>query len=358
MEKLKIDEFRKLLFVDETPCVSIYVDAVCGHNQASMDRIDTAVSKATSILRVSRRHPSPDALLAPARTLLAGNVSRLSKPVGIGIFISPTTQAFVCLPAAPRERVVVADSFHLKPVMKALASGVGSFAILALSLRGAHFFESDAGSVHLTHTLPLDRRAREHLDAAEVVRDSRTLLRQYLRRIDRAVRGWIGRGRRPLILAGPAYLRALYREVNTYPYLINDGFALDAMIHIDALYARALRVLSTTIERSITQDLAALRDVTDDPNVTFDVKTASKWVALGLVDKMFVADDATIRGSFDGTTGEIILHEVAGSDCVLDDLAEEVLRKGGRVVCVPQSGLPKRALLAAFRGGCEISRLP
>lgn len=356
MQNLKVQEFRKLLFEAGGPCVSIYMDGVSSVDADSADRLERLIAKAAKTLTDEELHDSPQEFLKPASELLEKNAARLVGRVGVGIFVSPRTQAFVCLPIAPKERLVVADSFHLKPLMKALATGVDTFAVVALTLRGAQLFEGEAGVARLVRDVPLDRRIRLAVEATDEAQDGRALLRQFMRRLDRTVRTWVGRTRRPLILAGPAYLRALYREINTYPYLIHEGFAMDSIVRADVVHARATRVLSTTIERNITQDLSELRDADDDPNVTFDIKTASRWVAMGVVDKIFVAEDASVAASYDLDSGDVRLKEAVGGDCLLDDLAEEVLRNGGRVVCIPQAGFPRRGLVAAIKQNGEAKR--
>ncbi len=72
----------------------------------------------------------------------------------------------------------------------------------------------------------------------------------------------------------------------------------------------------------------------------------------GRVRTLLVDADTVLPGTLDRATGEIVTipDAAAGVDDLLDDIAEEVVARGGEVVVVPTDKMPTHTGLAAIYG--------
>jgi hypothetical protein len=72
----------------------------------------------------------------------------------------------------------------------------------------------------------------------------------------------------------------------------------------------------------------------------------------GRVRTLLIDADIVLPGRLDRSTGEIVTNvgTDAGVDDLLDDIAEEVVARGGEVVVVPTDKMPSHTGLAAIYG--------
>jgi hypothetical protein len=57
----------------------------------------------------------------------------------------------------------------------------------------------------------------------DISNDIKKRIQQWFRMVDKEVRGFLSDGQSPLVLAGVDLLFPLYKEVNTYQYLMDKG---------------------------------------------------------------------------------------------------------------------------------------
>lgn len=124
------------------------------------------------------------------------------------------------------------------------------FFILAVGHKNVRLFQGNRTSVHLLDiqgfpadmesTLGLDeypsersvhtvmRAGRETSVSAgqySVPNTDKVMLKEFFRRIDDMLHDLLMKHKYPLILAGVDYVQAIYRSVNSYPYLVGQGIA-------------------------------------------------------------------------------------------------------------------------------------
>ena len=280
----------------------------------------------------------------------------------LAIFATPENVKTFRVPNALEPLVVVADRFHLKPLLRAVTFPNVAY-VLALAEESVRFVEvlSDlpaaavkvdgmpkSASSAVGRATINDRSPRRRLHGSE---GQKVLLRQFARKVDNALRGLLAGSDIPLVLAATQPLASIYRSVNTYPHLVEatiegspgaltDGqLAERARIVLDGLYHNELATLRTLFEKRENQGRA-----------TTDVAQAARAATFGAVAVLLVDIDEITPGTVDEEDGTVTFADQRPKITygVVDEIASRVIRSGGRVLGVRKGDIPHGKSLAAI----------
>ena len=195
------------------------------------------------------RVPNAKELLQPAQALVQDSLFWSHQSDGLAVFFSEEGFRQYSLPFNFDELVVVADRFHLKPMLPIL-SGDGRFYVLALSQNQVRLLQGTRYSVDdldldgipqgLEEALRPDTPERQIQWPASPqggtgkgapafhghgggTDDPKENIFQYLRQVDKGLHDLIGNDNAPLVLAAVDYLFPIYKEANTYAHLLEQG---------------------------------------------------------------------------------------------------------------------------------------
>jgi hypothetical protein len=257
--------------------------------------------------------------------------------------------------------VEVGDRFYVKPLLRAISFPHAAF-VLALAGGAVRLVEMQAdGPAHTVRVpdLPSDAASAARKSSIADRAPSRRIqgsegqkvrLRQFARKVDRAVRGAIGGLELPLILAATEPMASIYRSVNSYPRLVEEGvpgnpeemsdeaLAAAARAVLDEVHARELVAVRELFEQRLVQDRASA-----------DVATVARAATYGAVDTLLADIDEKVPGRVDEGTGAITSgDDDASTYGVVDEIARRVLLAGGRVLAVRGADLPEDGPVAAI----------
>lgn len=279
----------------------------------------------------------------------------------VAVFATPESLTTFRLPNRLLSTVVVSDRFHLKPLLRTvtfpqvalvLALAQGSVRLVEVSADAEPAEVSvpdlpqDAASAAGRATLA-DRSPVRRIQGSE---GRKLRLRQYARRIDQALRPFVGGVGVPLILAATEPLDGIYRSVNTYPELApttivgnpeqtpDAQLAASAREILDDLYAQELREVRELFAARLPEGRALL-----------DIGDVARAATFGAVDTVLVDIDEVLPGSIDERTGAVTLADGAGADGygLVDEIARRVWLTGGRVLAVRRDDIPPDGSVAA-----------
>lgn len=277
------------------------------------------------------------------------------------------------------ELVVVADSFHTKPLMRILQSA-DRYHVLGLNRKEIKLFEGNRDTLD---EIPLHPDVPRTLTDAlgEELTDPHLTVASYggvggsqapmhhghggkkdevdidAERFFRAVdRGILERHSRPsglpLILAALPEHHHRFHEVSHNPFLIPESIDIhpDALSSIDELGQRAWPLM----EPRYLARLAALveefgnaksQGIGDD-----DLAEVARATVGGRVATLLIEARREIPGRINAETGDIESDDLAHPevDDVLDDLGMLALKLGGQVVIVPTERMPTKTGIAAI----------
>jgi hypothetical protein len=296
---------------------------------------------------------------------------------GLAIFVSSRVFRYYRLPLNFQELVVVTDRFHIKPLLQ-LFSGDSRFFVLALSqnqirlLLGSRHTVSDVE----VESVPMNlSEALNHRDFQKQLQfhtrtpgkmgkraamfhgqgvgkdDAKDNLLRYFRQVNRGLQKLFKEERAPLVMAGVDYLLPIYREANTYPYLLDDGISGNPeVLKGPQLHSKAWEVMEPRFLKEQEDAVTRYREAATSEQGSHDPKAVVPAAYHGRIELLFVAVGMQLWGGFDPRTNAVVLHDEAepGDGDLLDFAAVHTLLKGGTVYAVETNRVPDGAPLAAI----------
>ncbi len=366
------DDLRNLLAPRTEPCISLFLPLPRHGAELAMApvRFRNLVRQVEALLAERYDAKRIRELIAPLAGLAEAVDVFTPGPEGLAAFRADGVLETYRVWPSPPERAVVADSFHVKPLLRSLQDR-NRYHVLAIGTRRVALYDgSERGLVPRALPglpAPLEptatggarngggRGARGGPGKAPAEGDGgrrEETLRRF-RAADAALRETLP-GATPILLAGPGNLIPAFREVCTHPAVHPEGVdgAVDD-VAVDELHERVLpaarRALEARNARLVEEFLKA-----QDRGLGSDVLTTVAEAAVaGRVRRLVVAGGKTLFGRVDRETGEVTLHAGQSGpqdDDVLDDLAETVLARGGEVFVLDAAKMPHEvAAVAIYR---------
>jgi hypothetical protein len=379
VDSIATDFPAELLEARDPPCLSLYQPTFRHHpeNQQDPIRFRNLVRRMERSLEESSPAEDAGPLLAPFRALADDRDFWNTTHDGLAALGAANFFRVYKLQRPVDELAIVADSFHVKPLLRIVQSA-DRYQILGLDMQSVKLFEGNrdalaevdlAAGVPRTITAALGEELTEpHQTVAsygmgaggpathhghgakkdEVDTDGE----RFFRAVDRAVLEHHSRpAQLPLLLAALPEHHALFHRVSRNPFLMQEGLEIhpDAL-EVDALRERAWQVVGP-------QYLARLADLVEGFGTAMsndlgadDPAQVARAAVAGQIATLLIEADRQIPGRIDAATGAVEADELskAGVDDMLDDLGEIVLRAGGQLVVVPSERMPTSTGLAAI----------
>lgn len=365
MTALRMEDLGELLEQREGPCISLYMPTHRKRPDIQQDpiRFKNLLKRADEAARgLATRDASREALLEPARVLLGEPMFWDHASDGMAVFLAPGFSRIYRVPASFRERAIVSDAFHVKPLLP-LLSGDGLFYVLALSRNHVRLLHGTRWSVGVLEPEGLPRSLRDALSTVAVPAKSsgsglgtpmvKADLLRFFRMIDEEIDAYISDTGAPLVLAGIDRYFPIYSEANRYWNLLGEWIKGNPDDLSDAeLHERAWKIVEPLFRKE--QEAAEKRFSEGGAKSSSDLETVLRAAHHGRIEALFVARDEQRWGAYvpDGE-GVVIQHESyeQGDQDLLDLAAAETLRQRGRVFAVetaeavPAADSPLAAIL-------------
>lgn len=374
MNSLLQDYTAGMLSNAQPPCISLYQPTARHHpgNQQDPIRFGNLVRELEQALRENFPGHDAQSMLHPFKELQQNQDFWNHTLDGLAVFATSDRFQTYTLPRPVRELAVVADSFHVKPLIRFLQSA-DRYHVLGVGREKINLFEGnrdELNEVELDPAVPsipseaspeetktvgvsawaslagvpgiqFSKGSKSDIDDNEATR--------FLRAVDRAILEHYSRPTQlPLILAALPENQSFFRDISRNPFLLAD----EVTMHPDALTIDALREhawaamlphyrtrLAGLVEMFGT---ARARELGDD-----DLERVAASALAARVGTLLAEADRHIPGRIDPETGTVVLGG-GGVDDVLDDIAELVLKNGGQVVIVPTEEMPTQSGVAAI----------
>jgi hypothetical protein len=384
MNTLSRDDLRTLMGKYKGLCVSIYMPTHrvgAGIQQDPIRLKNLLVEAEEHLLASGLRTPDAQELLEPAQKLLQDSLFWQRQSDGLALFLSPGVFRYYRLPFDFDELVVITDRFHIKPLLP-LLSGDGQFYVLALSqnevrlLQGTRYSVSEVAlegaPESLTETLRYNdpekrlqfhtstrtpggkgqRPAIFHGHGVASADDPKDYISRYFHQVNEGLQDLLRDDQAPLVLAGVDYLHPIYKEANTYPYLVDEGIEGNPEeLRAEELHEQAWAIVQPYFQKAQEEAAAQYRQLAGagSAQASSDLKEVVPAAYHGRVETLFVAVGTHQWGTFDPDTDAVRLHEKAepGDEDLLDFVAVQTLANRGSVYAIEPEKVPDGALLAA-----------
>jgi hypothetical protein len=376
---LLANDYPKVILAErEAPCLSLYQPTHRQHPENLQDpiRFRNLVKALAQSLRAKYPDREIEPLLAPLHALADDAHFWNHTLDGLAVLAAPDFFRVYRLQRPVVELVVVAASFHTKPLLRIVQSA-DRYQVLGLNRHEARLYEGNRDhldEIDLAAGVPntsdeavdrdieRDRAIRTHgpirqamgrHGAGDVKQDAIQVdTERFFRAVDQGVLEHHSRPTGlPLLLAALPEHHHLFREVSRNPHLLEasiDVFPGD--LDMDALRERAWEQIQPHYLERLAGLIDRFQAARHRAQASDDLAEAAQAAAAGRVETLLLDADRQIPGRMDAVSGEITpgkLHD-AETDDLLDDLGERVLATGGEVVVVPSERMPTRTGLAAI----------
>lgn len=393
-------EILELIEADAQPAISIYMPIEHQNQIKKSIRLQFRglVDQAAAFLKDNQHYDA--ATYTPLLDQLYQRVEDaafwLNMDKGLAVFIAPRFERIYRLPTAFSPLAVVAPNFHTRPLMKYLSTPQ-QYWILAVGQNEVNLWEGNAAAVHpidlktlpenLQDALLLDldgvrantsfRGTGSRFSANGASRNNpspvfqssggsgnkeehKAWIREYFSHVDNAVVDYLRDKNGPVVLAAVDYLHPLYRSITNLPNLAAQG--IDGNIqHLNhaEIHQRAWPLIENEIARQFNGVLAMWERAYGLGNAEMDIANIARLVLEGRVHLLMIEENRSIWGQIDWNSATItrLDEKTPDSDLqtidILDDLAEQVLARGGQVRIVATHEIPSSTGAAAILRGSE-----
>lgn len=319
------------------------------------DLLKTAKDHLSQVLSVDEQKR----FLAPVEALGLDTSTLKQMKGNIAIFRKNDFLRFVSVPIDIQETCVVADTFHIKPLVK-WAQQDQEFLVVGLTFDGAHIFKGSQSELKKIDSAvyPESLKRWDNDGGYSSLKEKRQHNAE-LQHTMEWLAGWVddlvkGVNTTVFVAGNKDYVKAFIKNFNSdklYPETIAPHFSLENAYDVCKNVRALLRLDSAAkLNQTLEQFDLALKSKTVKTNLFQIAKAAIS----GKVEKLIVAEDLNVFGKMDQATGGIALHPKDMNhedDCLLDDLAQTVLLKGGEVTVVKRSEIPRGLPVMAVLSG-------
>ena len=345
-----VQDYPAVLFAnEETPCLSLYQPTHRQHPDNVQDpiRFRNLVKEMAESLRQKYPKREIQSLLQPFEDLADNEAFWNNTADGLAVLGAPGIFRVYRLQRPVAELVVVADSFHTKPLMR-ITQSADRYQVLGLSSDSYKMFEGNRDALDEVHPIG---GTDEGLAKFANIRHAAGDKEKFFRAVDQAVVQQHSKpSGLPLILAALPEHHGLFQSVSSNPLLMSEIIP----VYPDAMTTEALRERAwELVQPNYLNRLAGLVDAYGAAAASDKGSDALGEVAKAAVDgriaTLLIEADRLIPGNIDAANGDLTLGKIGDPevDDLLDDLGELVLRKGGEVVIVPAERMPTKSGAAA-----------
>jgi hypothetical protein len=374
VDAIRRTDLQRLALGRHGPSVSVFLPTHrAGHEvEHSPIRLKNLLRQATDALKSdSVRAPEIDRLLAPLWRLLDDGLFWQYQSDGLALFSRPGWWRSFRVPLDLPELAVVADRFHISPLLP-LLTGDGHFFVLALSQNQIRLLEGTRDRLEEVDLPGVPLGVRDALQGEEAqkqlqlyvadrggvaargifhghgsagdVQEERVL--RYFRNVNRALREVLVGEQAPMVLAAVEHLAPIWRKANTYPHLVDEVLpGSPEGLGLDQLHARAWAVVEPLFLQAQREAAARYDQLAGTGLTSQDPREIVRAGEDGRIDTLFAARHPAggVRGvgSDPSPNGDRALRDV------LELAAVTTLIKGGTVYVLPAGEVPGGGSVAA-----------
>lgn len=363
-------DLRVLLQDHDGPCISIHIatDPRPAERDQNRIRFKNAIAEVEKSLGDHVEPGQRNELLQPLLDLLEQSSFFSGKAEGLVVYRSP--ELFIARRVAQLmpQFTVVANSFHVKPMIRAVQSR-HPYMVLCVSQERVALYRGDElhlREVPLHAEVPTDMAdalgAPAHVGNVKTdIRDPEdsdqrdSQLKRYFRRLDQALLDHhldTSSEGLPLLLAALPEYHHFYHEASHYPHLLEDA-AIRRDPFKDLDHAGLVELAAEAFKSVLHQQLADFRERFGGAKAldqaSDELEDVAKQAVFGKIETLVLDLDYRIGGKLDPGTGEVTRGEIddPATDDLTDDIAETVLKNSGQVLIASHDDLPTGTGIAA-----------
>ena len=378
------EELKELLGVRDEPTASIYIGTERSSGvETNRLRFRAALEEAEDELSESVDEDRVDEVLDPYRPYAdRGRDFWKYQADGLAAFASPDLHRMFRLPVSFSNLVVVAPTFHTRPLMEYLQAP-DRYWVLSISQNEVRLWQGTRSGLTPVDLAGVPRSLQEALgyeferDGLQYhsprqagtsggtgaifhghgagQEDAKPELKKFFRKVDDGIAEMLEDEIGPVILAAVDYYHPLYHEVSRLENLTEEGVTGSvADWSTSRLHEAAWSIARETVLEQIESALSLWENSYGRGKGEADLSAVCRLAVAGRIRLLLTEHGRNAWGRFDRDTGHMELIREGGDDPgpgasdLLDEVAEVVLEKGGRSLNLSPDRMPTETGVAAI----------
>lgn len=282
------------------------------------------------------------------------------------IFRTPTFFKYFQIPVKVAEMLHMGTRFYLKPFVS-LTRGPYRFFVLGLSQNNIQFFECTRytiSEVTVNDLIPMSLSESMEQEAYEKQLQFRgntggkimyhghgswkdhkpTEVEKFFRRVDEGLMSMLHDEKAPLLLGGVDYLIPMYKEVNTYNFLLEDRHITGNMENMNTImiHEKAWEEMADFYAMTKIKALERFETTQHEKRTTSSVEEIVKAAHNGRVSTLFLKNDCNKWGKFNPDNQQVHFYPKAleNQSCLLNMAAIQSTLNGGNVYLLNEKEMP------------------
>jgi hypothetical protein len=377
------EDLRTLLQERRGPAISIYVPTERSSSESETNRLRyrAALDRARQLLPSADGGDGDGAAVAEALEPLTQDEEFWRyQSDGLAVFASPDVRCLYRLPSAMPDLVVVASTFHTRPMLEYLQAP-DRYWVLGLSQKNVRLWSGTAAGVspidlqgvprNLMEALGYDFERDEKIVLRRKVRnashgrhgrggimpvfhghgvgsdDSEPELRSFFKRVDEGLQEMLEGEIGPVVLAAVKEYHTLYRGVSGLDNLADQGIeASVADWSPDRVHEAAWPIAKAQVAKKIDRALELWESSYGRGKGELDLANLARLAVAGRIRLLLTERGRRLWGTLDRSTGAVDIVQEGGEDPsgeaaeLLDELAEVVILHGGNALVLAPERMP------------------
>ncbi len=282
---------------------------------------------------------------------------------GVGIFRNRDKFIIVDLPFEVDDLNITASSFHIKPLLSWFQTG-SKYLVLGIQETRASLQLVNGGRAQEIGTIEYLDVLQKYHDDFPLGKTKNQLTKQHLNEVMDWINGWILKNSMSkylnLYVVGSRSLRKRFMWRTT----ISDAFEIEKFERFSLkIFDSITNWINNQNRREKKSEILNLRYEYEKQKeigmTSSNIFEIAKAAARGDIKKLILSKSNNIFGTLDNRSGEVKIHYSQldhEDDCLLDDIAQLVLKRDGEVLILPDEDMPEsEPLLAILKNTHESS---
>jgi len=327
MKQIKPQDIFRIASPGISTCATIYAN--------SPSELTGLISEVQRLAQVDLTAREVAELTAPI-TFLANSKKWKRKNEALGIFVTKGFAGYMGLPFEVKNLAVVANSFHVKPLIKWMQREKPFFA-LKLNSEKPTLYQGTLSELRVIEEYQF-KKARS--------------IETIYEKLDKELNKVIFKSKQPLILIGESVHTDVFKTISQYGLIINKTISELAFGQgLRELHRNCLNILEPYLEHHENVLVQKYWTAKLQRKVSSNLNEIVELALRGQVKHLFVNEKMNVWGQIDYRTGKFTYHakqQDSFDDDILDDLAEIVIYHKGQVTVLESDKMPDSQAAAAI----------
>lgn len=345
---MKPVSLNQLLFHPKTACLSFYLSP-------QTENFDAFVEDMLSQLRLQDLNAVAKVLersTASIKKILKNHPEK-----SYGFFIADDLEGYLALDQRPETFCIIGQTFHVRPVLEELFVNP-EYMVVNVSLYDIKIFRGDFHHIEIIHQYEFDQLPKS-------ISDSRIFAPQYMglvpyktilaiKTIAQKIKDLVLYQSLPVIVTGLEEIKSIFMRY------FNDTTGVISHFQEDFYEKSCMEILEkcknfrfAVLDYYSAQLKERLKRLMKSRKLIWDLPDVIKATTSGRVGHLVIPIEQKLWGKIDLETGEYVIHKkiTKTSIDILNELAEEVIRQGGRIQFLGPHFFPGEATVLAILKG-------